>query len=364
MRWPALWILFYLAAMDIGANVFFAYPQDPRNTSPSTVQRYFEYGRSVEGKLSRMTGPTDETSAPIVAIGWLVNDKLPDEGDGRPVVTFYGMSHAKLLVEDIASTDGSLAVRAVAAPLGVPTWSFAAYLHDRKRLHSDVVVLAVMTDTIPLVAATSGTTMYFDGAYPYTWPRYYLADGSLQWVDPPFLSEQGYREFFFDDALWSEYVDWLAEHDPHYDPLLFRGTFLDRSSLVRLLRRSYALATRAARRATIYDDARGFDESAEEITILESIVEEFAQRARRAGSVPMVYIVNSLNTGDRAFRLLHPLLSREEIPFLSSHEICPPNEPGNYLPDSHFVPAKNMELALAMSTLIHEQLDARRPATD
>jgi hypothetical protein len=57
--------------------------------------------------------------------------------------------------------------------------------------------------------------------------------------------------------------------------------------------------------------------------------------------------------------LLAPTLARNGIPCLSSHEICPPNDPRNYLPDSHFVPARNTELARAMAALVHQQLDAR-----
>jgi hypothetical protein len=250
-----------------------------------------------------------------------------------------------------------LEVRSRAAPLAVPTWSLAAYSADRERVRSDVVVLAVMTNTIPLLATTSGATMYFDGAYPYTYPRYVLEDGVLRSEPPPFSSLEGYRRFFFDRTLWEEYVGWLAKHDKYYDPLLFRGTALDRSSLVRLLRRAYALASRRAKQAEVYDDVRGFDTGSEEARMLEAVVAEFALLARKDGAIPVVYIVNNLNTGDRALRLVEPTLVKHRIAYLSSHQIVPPNEPRFYLPDSHFAPAKNLELAQAMGRLIRGQLE-------
>ena len=46
------WILCGLAVIDILINVVFAYPSDPKAT-PSSLQLYFDYGRSVEGRLRR-----------------------------------------------------------------------------------------------------------------------------------------------------------------------------------------------------------------------------------------------------------------------------------------------------------------------
>jgi hypothetical protein len=368
-RYPLAWIVFYLLVIDVGVNLFFGYPADPRDTATSKVQRYFEYGRSIEGKLDRMTRASAAESAPIVAAGWLSDDarfvgaaEQVAGGRGRPIVTFYGMSHADLLAKDLAGQDATLAVRFRTAPQAAPTWSFTAYLHDRPRVHSDVVVLTVMTNTIALLSATSGTTMYFDGAYPYTWPRYLLEGGKLRAVAPPFVSVEGYRKFFFDPPAWSSYLDWLAQHDKHYDPLLFRRTPLDKSCLVRLLRRSYALATRAARQSRVYDEARGFDASSEEALVLAAVVAEFARQARAEGSIPVVYVVNNLGTSDHAFALLQPTLARHRIPYLSSHELVAPNDPRNYLPDSHFEHGRNLELARAMARLIHGQL-ARPAAT-
>jgi hypothetical protein len=363
-RHPAAWLAFYLLAIDVAANLFFAYPSDPRNTSPSKMRRYFEYGRSVEGKLDRMTRRTNAESAPILAAGWLPAGRTaPDAGPAgratKPVVTLYGMSHANLLAEEMARGDETVQIRSRAAPLGTPTWAYTAYLRDRERVRSDVAILTVMTETIPLLSATSGGTMYFDGAYPYTWPRYYLVDGTLRSVAPPFLSVEGYREHFYDEGRWSAYRRWLEAHDSYYDPLLFRRSVLDGSSLLRLLRRSYAFATRARKKAAVYDDARGFDASSEEVRLLDAIVADFARSARREGTRPIVFVVNNLNTGARAFELLRPTLERDRVPCLSSHELCPPDEPRNYLPDSHFTPAKNAELARAMVDLVHRELAAR-----
>src|SRR5919202_1452964 len=66
-----LWIFFFLFVFDVSINFLFPYPSDPHVTSPGQLKVYFEYGRSVEGKLSRMVGLTDEASSPIAQAGWL-----------------------------------------------------------------------------------------------------------------------------------------------------------------------------------------------------------------------------------------------------------------------------------------------------
>ena len=78
-----LWIVFYLAIIDVFVNIVFQYPADPKNTNPSFLQGYFEYGRSIEGKLKAMTRPSLEESAPRVSGGWIKSDKgdfLPKSG--------------------------------------------------------------------------------------------------------------------------------------------------------------------------------------------------------------------------------------------------------------------------------------------
>src|ERR1041385_2381362 len=94
------WTALFLAAIDVVVNIAFAYPADPRNTSPSSMQLYFEYGRSAEGKLRRMIHESDDKTAPIALVGWLDPASL-DRRPSRPapgsdlLVAVYGMSFAQ-----------------------------------------------------------------------------------------------------------------------------------------------------------------------------------------------------------------------------------------------------------------------------
>jgi hypothetical protein len=359
---PFLWGFFYLAMIDIAVNIIFPYPKDPRDIAPSTLQQYFEFGRSVEGKYARMTRKTNDESAPIVSSGWLENQedhfitKDRDYSD-KPIVTVYGMSHAFYLADDMAKIDETLIIRAFCAPAAVPSWSLAAYSLDKKRQHSDAVILAVLTSGVPLILSTSGSTASFDLGYPYTYPRYFLRNDMLEHISPPFISVEGYREYFFDSEKWKEYLSWMKENDKFYNGLLFRKTIIDNSSVFRVLRRAYASAAKRKKVSAVYDDAKGFNENSDEVRILKAIVIEFAKTARRDRSLPIIYLVNNLNTSNHLFRLLESTLSSYRIPFLSSHLICPPNDPRNYQPDHHFIPSLNIKLATAMTKIIHNNLN-------
>jgi hypothetical protein len=355
------WILTYLLIIDVGINVIFPYPKDPRNISPSALALFFEYGRSVEGKLARMTKRTDEGSAPILTAGWISNplDRAYSSIQTeiiQPTIGVYGMSHSVLLADDMAKLDPSLTIRACGAPGAVPSWSYAAYLSDRKQHHSDVVILGIMTIGVPLICTTSGTTNHFDRVWPYTYPRLVIHNGTLDFLWPPFISLDGYREYFYDSVKWGTYVRWLKENDKYYDPVLYRKTVLDKSSIFRMIRRTYAYSSRGKKDAEVYDDRHGFNKKSEEVKILLSIIENFAEKARQDNSIPVIYIVNNLFTGSRLYDLLESTLLDHHIPFLSSHSICAPNDPRNYLPDTHFVPKKNLELAKAMLQVIRGSL--------
>lgn len=357
-----LWIAAYLLIVDIGIKIILPYPKDPRNVSPSTLSQFFEYGRSVEGKLTRMTRKSDDRSAPILLTGWLQEPRIKYFSDvqakaNKPIITVYGMSHSVQLAEDMAKVDSSFVVRSFGAPGAVPTWSYAAFLLDKEQLYSDVVVLAIMTRGVPLIATTSGSTNHFDSVWPYTYPRFFCEKGALIQVSPPFISLEGYREYFYDSDKWDSYAKWLHQYDKFYDPLLFRKTFLDKSSIFRMLRRGYAYSSRSKKEAKVYNDQSGFNLESEEVRILRAIIETFASDARKKNSLPIIYIVNNVFMSDHLFRILEPTLSSHNTLFLSTHEISPPNDPTNYLPDSHFVPAKNLELAKAMIKIIRENMD-------
>jgi len=361
----ALWIIFYLTFIDIAINVMFHYPTDPHNIHPSFLQGYFEYGRSVEGKLAIMTRRSVDESAPRVNGGWLNSDKhksLPNKTSksDEVLIALYGMSHTEELWKAIAKTDKRYLIRGFMAAGATPNWSYAAYESDRGRHEADVVILGILTDGVPLVTSTTGMTAYFDMSYSYTFPRYTVKKGNLFADYPPFFSAKGYIEYFYDPSKWKEYRDWLAQNDKYYDPILFKRSLLDHSAFFRLMRRAYAEREKQRRIHGVYDTKTGFIEESEEIVITRAIVRSFAESAREENIIPIIYIVNTQGGGDHLFRALKPVLDGYKIPHLSTHIICPPDDPRVYLSkNSHFIPSKDMELAREMINIIEREIEKK-----
>lgn len=280
-----MWIISYLVLIDIFINTVFHYPKDPHNINPSFLQGYFEYGRSVEGKLAVMTRHNEDESAPRVTGGWLKSDRnnsLPSKASkpDEVLVALYGMSHTKELWTDISKTDKRYLIRGFMAAGATPNWSYAAYEFDRGRHKADVAILGIMTEGVSLVTSTTGMTAYFDISYPYTFPRYTVQEGKPLASYPPFLDAKGYIEDFYDQSKWSQYRAWLSKNDKLYDPILFKRSVFDHSAFIRLLRRAYSEKEKTRISRSVYT-ATGFNENSEEVAIVRTIVKTFTESARK-----------------------------------------------------------------------------------
>src|SRR5665647_2676737 len=168
------WIAIGLAAFDILINVVFAYPSDPKNTYPSRLQIYFEYGRSTDAQLARMTRPDSSLTAPITLSGWY-NPLTVEEKNGslqNPIVTFYGMSHAVQLAHALGRVSNKYTARVVGAPGATANWANGAYLRDRGGGKSRAVVLAFMSANLPMITTMSPMTWNIGFPMPYTEDRF------------------------------------------------------------------------------------------------------------------------------------------------------------------------------------------------
>jgi hypothetical protein len=130
-----------------------------------------------------------------------------------------------------------------------------------------------------------------------------------------------------------------------------RASVLDHSSLFRLIRRAYGQRVlRNARNAILTSD--GFRSESEQVQVARAIIHEFAQRARKDGMIPVIFIVNNFGYSDYLFKALYPALQADNVPYLSSHTIVSPDDPRGYLPDSHFTDEIDDKLARALVGVI------------
>jgi hypothetical protein len=349
----AIWVVIGLIIIDVSINILLAYPSDPKVIHPSFLRLYFEYGRSTEGQLARMTRPERSKTAPITLPGWYDSLDITEFPEKSPnsIVTIYGMSHAVRLGQALERTSARLTPRIVGAP-GAPTnWSYGAYLRDRGGGKSRAVVLAIMSYSLPMITTLSAMTWSFDLPMPYTTDRFYVKDHQLHVLHPPFTSFEGYVDAFYDRAKWQATRELLAKNDTMYDSFIMRASILDHSSLFRLIRRAYAQRYMRSIRKTVLDGT-GFRASSEQVQVACAIVREFARQARGDGIIPVIFIVNNLGYSDYLFQALKPALEQDNIPYLSSHTVVSPDDPRGYLPDSHFTDEVDDKLAAALERVI------------
>ena len=358
-RWkPLLWALFWLIVLDVAVNVAFPFPADPKTVNPSRLQLFFDYGRSMEGRLRRMTRADPAQTAPITLAGWyrpLTAVERPAKPGGG-IVTIYGMSHAVRLADAFQLVSPNYSARTVGAPGATTNWSFGAFRRDAGRRDSKVVVLAIMSSTLPMITSMTPMTWNESFPLPYTQDRYVLTGGRLGVITPPYDSFADYVAALDDPQKWTAALAAFRRGDPFYDSWLVKASPLDNSTLVRMARRAWG----NRRDRDVESDVltgRGFNPDSEALRVANAIISAFAAQARRSGQVPVVYIVNNYGYGNQLTLALRDTLEREHIPFLASDSVVDPNDPANYLPDTHFTDANDERLARALDDVIAANLN-------
>lgn len=355
------WAVLWLVAIDVAANLLFAYPRDPRNVSPNPLALYFDYGRSMEGRLRRATRADPAASAPITLAGWYepltAVERSPKPG--ADTITIYGMSHAVRLAGALQAVSPNYRVRSVGAPGAGTNWSYGAFLRDKDKGQSKAAVLAIMSSTLPMIVSPAPMNWNTSFAMPYTADRFVLRDNSLHRIKPPYESFEGYVRTLNDPAAWQGALAQFARTDPFYDPFLVRATWLDHSTVMRLIRRGWSQRRDQERRTGVLT-AAGYQADSEAVRVANAIVADFARQARAQGIVPVIYIVDSAGFGDQMYKALEVTLRRDSIPYLATHQVIDPMDPTGYLPDSHFTDANDRLLARHLEGVLRRELAAPR----
>ncbi|MBW4657211.1 MAG: hypothetical protein KME15_00925 [Drouetiella hepatica Uher 2000/2452] len=350
-----------LAALDVAINLLFPYPTDPLNTSPGAMNLYFDYGRSIEGKVTRQLGATDETSAPIARPGWL-DSRL---GEGQAVkpapgedllVAIYGMSFAARTGEAMEKLDSKLTLRIIAGPSAPPSFSFAAYETDRRNHQANVVMLGILASSVKGMGAMTGMTWGAEVPAPYTFPKYKIEQERLETVQPQIKSLADLRVAMGDRPKRDAFVAQLQEHDQFFSSFTFEKSWLDASAIVRMLRRALAKSHQDNITSQIHTPS-GFNPEWEQVPVLEKMVQEFATTAKQDGKLPIVLLFNDRGYDDHLYRLLQPTLEQNQIPFVSTHEIAPATDGSNFVGDGHFTEAVDQRIAQKVLEIVNEKID-------
>ncbi len=354
-----------LVAFDAAINVLFPYPTDPLNVSPGSFNLYFDYGRSLEGKITRQIGPTDATSAPIVRAGWLDELPPPEEPEkptapNKHLMAMYGMSFTGNVGEAMAEMDSSLETRMVLGPAAPPNHSFAAYQQDRGQHQADVVVFGILASSIKALDAMSGMTWATDLPAAFTFPRYEMADGRLQEISPQVQSLQQLRQVRQNPQQWQAFVTQLQQHDRFFDAITFEQNWFDNSATLRMLRRAWAKGHQERVVQQIYTQD-GFNPEWAQTPVLQAMVAEFAATAKADGKVPIVILFNDRGYEDHLYQMLHPTLDAKQIPYFSTHAVAPATDGTNFVGDGHFTEEANQKISAQVLSLVRQELKRLNP---
>jgi len=355
-----VYALLSLVTLDIAINAFFRYPTDPQNVNPGSLNLYFDYGRSLEGKVFRQLGKTNQESAPIAQAGWIENQLTQDEpvkpkaGIDLPVV-IYGMSFSSHVGEALQKLDPKVTTRLIAGPYAPPSHSFAAYQRDRSRRQAKVVIFGILASSVQGLDSMTGITLGGEVPAPYTFPQYDLVAGKLKAIDPKIQTLAQLRSARDNPAQWQAFEDQLAERDRFYDPLTFQQNPIDQSAILRMARRAWARTHREQVVKSIHTKD-GFNPRWHQLPVLQHMVEEFAAQAKQEGALPIVLLIQDQGYDDHLYQVLQPTLKRADIPYVSTHGIAAAGDRQNFVADGHFTEAANRKITVAVLGLINQRL--------
>jgi hypothetical protein len=351
------WTLLALLAMDVGLETLFRVPADPR-VQPSKMQAYFDYGRSVEGKLRRFLGPDDDHSALIVLAGWIDtactrNVVTPA---GRRGLSIHGNSFSNQLADQLERLDTSLSVVRYGGPGAPPNHSYGCFRKESVgRLdRQPVQVFGVTTTSLPRMESIWGATTSFEYPQPFTYPRYRLdPNGALIAYEPSVRSPDDLRLILSDRLKWNAWVRELEAEDYFYAPGLFSADLADRSTIGRMVRRAFGQDVMHRRNAGLRGPS-GQIVAAGVVKVLPAMISDFAKRVRDAGQQPIVVLFEERGHGGELARILGQTLAADRIDYVSSAAIAPASDPTNFVADGHFTPEVNAKIGQKILNLMHK----------
>lgn len=355
-------MLFWLVLIDVGINVAFPFPKDVHQT-PSAFSSYFDYGRSVEGKLNRMVGDTVENSQVMVDSGWVDPEKWRDlpvapEGNDDLLLVNYGMSFSDHVSSAVAKIDGKITVRSIGGPSAPPNHSFAAFKADAAgREQADVVMMGVLASSVKRISSISGTNWTYEMPNPYAYPYYSVnQENELTVVEPAISTADDFvTAFNRQDASWQRLQAQMRQYDKVFSPFVFDSNWTDKSAIVRLIRRGWAERVRSLDEQSFFSSQKGFDPESAEIVTLEALLREFTSEVRAADQTPVILLLNDQGYDARLYEVLAGYVENLDAMVLSTHEIAPANDPKNFIGDGHFTDEANDRIAAVLQKKIRAE---------
>jgi hypothetical protein len=336
------WLL--LLDMAVGLVVDADRPWSPRIQA---LARFFDYGRSIEGKLERAIGPRADRPNAIVSAGWIDprawRDLPTAPAQGADLlVAVYGQSFAFNAADAMARLDGHVTLRRIGGPAAPPSHSYAAYRADAPLRKADVVVVGILASSLAHARSISALSWTFESPAPYTYPRFDVREGELAEVAPALQTEADFRHAFAErGGAWQDFMRQLRAHDEGFDRFAFGELpwTLDGSVLVRLLRRGWV-----AHRQQYRDGPHS--------EVVLALLRRWKARASEAGERFVVVLLQDRTAELSLDGELASALAAAGIRCVSSERLFSSTDPANFQADGHFSEPANARVARALQDAI------------
>lgn len=346
------WTLLMLILVDAAVQFAFPMPDNPR-VAPRSMAQYFNYGRSIDGKLAQIVRATDAQSSPIVAAGWLKSEckAPPPPSPGKTGVSIYGMSFSEHVAQHLGEIDPTLSIETFSGPGANLNHSYACYkmISATGKDPNRIQIIGILAHTVDRMLTLGGLTTSFEAPQPFTYPRYHLVNGRLEAIEPIVRGPADLR----DPAKMRAYVAQLAREDAFYDPLLMHDGLLDRSAVFRMLRRAYGQARSRELEGALVNNGTDYLPNPELGPVMRAMLRDFAQSARGQGKIPIVILFQDRGMGtDSLYRMLGAELEQDGISVVRTDQIASAADPRNFIADGHFTPLVDRKIAEAVDAEI------------
>ncbi len=351
-------VLILLLILDLGVTGLLHWARESGRLG--SLVNYFEYGRSVPGKLEQWAANRSQPGN-LYEAAWrsdilALSAKYATEQSAAAdiVVRGYGMSFVNNILRKAQEIDPRLTLDLHSGPGAPPNFTYALFLDDAQyRQHGDVAVLGVLSSAVPAMAALSNRTWVFEQPAPFTYPVFDLAGDGLARAEPVVNSVHAELTIDAQPKLQAAWSQQLVEEDGFYTPLTFGAPWLDISPFARLVRRTLAINHIEQTKREILAGAYPYEE------VLRRMIVGFSDTARADGQIPVVMLVQSRDPADAdLLAIAKPVLERDNIPYLATAELFDPRDGSGFLNDGHYRPEVDRQFGRAFLQLL-ERLGVR-----
>lgn len=355
-------VLAVFLAFEAVVAVMFSMPDGAREPRGS-LEQYFSYGYSIESKLNRSVGDASQEPANIVRAGWIPTELYPpgETWDSAPArVVVYGMSFTNRVAAELGGMRPELAIATRAGPGAPFNHSFAMFQADPWRPEADVVVVGILSSSLAHLQSLSGLGFTPESPAPYAFPMYTLTDGGLQRRDPVIADRDGFvRAFRERSAEWDAHLGALAEHDAYWDRFVFDHSVLDRSALLRLVRRAWASRKVDSVRSDVYTPAKGYRTEHSALAAVPAMLAEMQAACDRDGQTLVVLLLHAKGEPGHLDTWLADALASNGTAVISTTDLFSSLDAMNFEGDAHYRPHLDARIAEALSAIIPAAAEPR-----